>query len=74
MKWDPCLERNMFSIIKYISYILSIYKSKTSISSRIKIFERGPLIIFPLDGKIKGGVFVDTTIGDNLGGFIYLCL
>ena len=27
MKWDPCLERNAFSIIKDISYISSIYKS-----------------------------------------------
>ena len=23
MKWDPCIERNMFSIIKDISYISS---------------------------------------------------
>ena len=23
MKWDPCPERNVFSIIKYISYISS---------------------------------------------------
>ena len=38
-----------------------IYMPKTSISSRIKNFRKGPLRIFPLDGKIKGEVVVGTT-------------
>ena len=38
-----------------------MYMSKTSISSRIHKFYKGALIIFPLDGQIKGEVVVGTT-------------
>ena len=34
--------------------ISHMYMLKTSISSRIQKFRRGPLIIFPLDGQIQG--------------------
>ena len=33
MKWDPCPERNMFSIIKDISYISSKIKCPTSLET-----------------------------------------
>ena len=39
---------------------------------RFKIFGRGTLRIYPLDGQIKGEVVVGTTNGDNLGGSSYL--
>ena len=35
MKWDPCLERNMFSIIKDISYISSKKQCPTSLETKI---------------------------------------
>jgi hypothetical protein len=38
-----------------------MYKHKTYISSRIKKYRRGTLIIFPLDDKIQGEVVVGTT-------------
>ena len=46
---------------------------KTSISSRIQKFIKGPLLIFPLDGQIQGEV-MGTTNGDSLGGSSYPCL
>ena len=45
-----------------IGAVSHIYMSKTSIISRIKIFCKGPLIIFPLYGQIQGEVVVGTSI------------
>ena len=51
-----------------------MYMCKTSISSKIQKFGRGPLRIFPLDGQIQGEVVFSTKNGNNLGGSSYLCL
>ena len=40
--------------------ISHMYMLKTSISSRIQKFKRGPLIIFPLYGQIQGEVVMGT--------------
>ena len=45
--------------------ISHMYMPKTSISSRIQKFRKGPLIIFPLDGQIQGEFGVSTTGSEN---------
>ena len=51
-----------------------IYMSKTSISSRIQNFWKGPIRIFPLDGQIKGEIVLGIIDGNKLGGSGYLCV
>ena len=44
-----------------VGTVSHICMSKTSISSRIQNFWKGPLRIFPSDGQIQGEVVVGTT-------------
>ena len=49
-----------------------MFMHKTSISSRIQKFRRGPLRIFALYVQIQGKFIVGTPNGDNQGGSNYL--